>query len=104
MVFAARYPLANDDYPDLGTAMEKLRLNDAAIVYEPESSSALGFGYRCGFLGMLHMEIVRERLEREYGLELLVTAPSVEYRVITTAGDEVLVENPSKLPPPNYVA
>jgi GTP-binding protein LepA len=104
MVFSGLYPVENDDYTELRTALEKLRLNDAAIVFEPESSSALGFGFRCGFLGMLHMEIVRERLEREYGLELIVTAPSVEYRVITTAGDEVLVENPSKLPPPNHVA
>ena len=103
MVFSGLYPLENDDYPELRAALEKLRLNDAAIVYEPESSVALGFGYRCGFLGMLHMEIVRERLEREYGLELLVTAPSVEYRVITTAGEELLVENPSKLPAPNFV-
>ena len=103
MVFAGLYPLANDDYPELRAALDKLRLNDAAIVYEPESSVALGFGFRCGFLGMLHMEIVQERLEREYGLELLVTAPSVEYRVTTTAGEELLVENPSKLPAPNFV-
>jgi GTP-binding protein LepA len=103
MVFSGLYPVANDDYTELRTALEKLRLNDAAIVFEPESSSALGFGFRCGFLGMLHMEIVRERLEREYGLELLVTAPSVEYRVITTAGEELLVENPSKLPAPNHI-
>jgi GTP-binding protein LepA len=103
MVFAGLYPLANDDYPELRVALDKLRLNDAAVVYEPESSVALGFGFRCGFLGMLHMEIVRERLEREYGLELLVTAPSVEYRVTTTDGGEILVENPSKLPPPNHI-
>jgi GTP-binding protein LepA len=103
MVFAGLYPLANDDYPELRAALDKLRLNDAAITYEPESSAALGFGFRCGFLGMLHMEIVQERLEREYGLELLVTAPSVEYRVITTGGEEVLVDNPSKLPAPNYI-
>jgi GTP-binding protein LepA len=104
MVFAGLYPTANDDYPELRAALEKLRLNDAAIVYEPESSSALGFGFRCGFLGMLHLDIVRERLEREYDLDLLVTAPSVEYRVLTTAGEEILVENPSKLPEPNYIA
>ncbi len=104
MVFAGLYPTANDDYPELRAALEKLRLNDSAIVYEPESSTALGFGFRCGFLGMLHLDIVRERLEREYDLDLLVTAPSVEYRVLTTAGEELLVENPSKLPEPNYVA
>jgi GTP-binding protein LepA len=103
MVFAGLYPTATDDYPELRSALEKLRLNDAAIAYEPESSVALGFGYRCGFLGMLHLEIVRERLEREYGLELIVTAPSVEYRVLTTAGEEILVDNPSRLPAPNYV-
>jgi GTP-binding protein LepA len=102
MVFAGLYPLQNDDYPELRAALDKLRLNDAAIVYEPESSVALGFGFRCGFLGMLHLEIVRERLEREYGLELLVTAPSVEYRVLTTDGQELLVDNPSKLPEPNH--
>jgi GTP-binding protein LepA len=104
MVFAGLYPINNNDYAELRTALEKLRLNDAAIVYEPESSTALGFGFRCGFLGMLHMDVVRERLEREYGLELLVTAPSVEYRVITTASEEILVENPSRLPAPNLVA
>ncbi len=103
MVFAGLYPLANDDYPELRASLDKLRLNDAAIVYEPESSVALGFGFRCGFLGMLHLEIVRERLEREYGLELLVTAPSVEYRVQTTDGQELLVDNPSKLPQPNHI-
>jgi len=104
MVFAGLYPTANDDYPEVRAALEKLRLNDAAIVYEPETSSALGFGFRCGFLGMLHLDIVRERLEREYDLDLLVTAPSVEYRVLTTAGEELLVENPSKLPDPNYIS
>jgi len=104
MVFAGLYPVATDDYPELRSALERFRLNDAAITYEPESSVALGFGYRCGFLGMLHMEIVRERLEREYGLELLVTAPSVEYRVQTTSGEELLVDNPARLPPPNHIA
>ena len=104
MVFAGLYPTANDDYPELRAALEKLRLNDAAIVFEPESSNALGFGFRCGFLGMLHLDIVRERLEREYDLDLLVTAPSVEYRVLTTAGEEILIENPSKLPAPNQIA
>ncbi len=103
MVFAGLYPTASDDYHLLRDALEKLRLNDAALVYEPESSAALGFGYRCGFLGMLHMEIVRERLEREYGLELLITAPSVEYHVRTTDGRELQVDNPAALPPPNRI-
>jgi GTP-binding protein LepA len=103
MVFAGLYPTASDDYHLLRDALEKLRLNDAALAYEPESSAALGFGYRCGFLGMLHMEIVRERLEREYGLELLITAPSVEYHVRTTDGRELQVDNPAALPPPNRI-
>ena len=103
MVFAGLYPTETDDYGLLRDALEKLRLNDASLVYEPESSAALGFGFRCGFLGMLHMEIVRERLEREYGLELLITAPSVEYSVYTTDGQQLEVENPSLLPAPNYI-
>jgi GTP-binding protein LepA len=103
MVFAGLYPTASDDYHLLRDALDKLRLNDASLVYEPESSVALGFGFRCGFLGMLHMEIIRERLEREYDLELLITAPSVEYHVYTTDGRELLVDNPAALPPPNHV-
>ncbi len=103
MVFAGLYPTASDDYHLLRDALEKLRLNDASLVYEPESSVALGFGFRCGFLGMLHMEIIRERLEREYDLELLITAPSVEYHVYTTDGRELLVDNPAALPPPNHI-
>jgi GTP-binding protein LepA len=103
MVFAGLYPTANDDYTLLREALEKLALNDASLLYEPESSVALGFGYRCGFLGMLHMEIVRERLEREYRLDLLITAPSVEYRVHTTDGQTLTVDNPALLPPPNHV-
>jgi GTP-binding protein LepA len=103
MVFAGLYPTANDDYTLLREALEKLSLNDASLLYEPESSVALGFGYRCGFLGMLHMEIVRERLEREYRLDLLITAPSVEYRVHTTDGQTMTVDNPALLPPPNHV-
>jgi GTP-binding protein LepA len=103
MVFAGLYPTANDDYTLLRDALEKLSLNDASLLYEPESSVALGFGFRCGFLGMLHMEIVRERLEREYGLDLLITAPSVEYHVYTTDGKELNVDNPALLPPPNYI-
>jgi GTP-binding protein LepA len=103
MVFAGLYPTANDDYTLLRDALEKLSLNDASLLYEPESSVALGFGYRCGFLGMLHMEIVRERLEREYRLDLLITAPSVEYHVYTTDGEMLTVDNPALLPPPNFV-
>jgi GTP-binding protein LepA len=103
MVFAGLYPTENDDYVLLRDALERLRLNDAALNYEPESSVALGFGYRCGFLGMLHMEIVRERLEREYDLDLLITAPSVEYRVYTTDGKTLTIDNPALLPAPNYL-
>jgi GTP-binding protein LepA len=103
MVFAGLYPTEGDDYVLLRDALQKLRLNDASLSYEPESSAALGFGYRCGFLGMLHMEIVRERLEREYGLDLLITAPSVEYCVYTTDGRMLAVDNPALLPAPNFV-
>jgi GTP-binding protein LepA len=98
MVFSGLYPLDGDDYPDFRDALDKLRLNDAALVYEPETSLALGFGFRCGFLGLLHMEIVRERLEREFDLSLISTAPNVVYRVITEAGREVTVTNPSEFP------
>jgi GTP-binding protein LepA len=98
MVFSGLYPLDGDDYPDLRDALDKLQLNDAALVYEPETSLALGFGFRCGFLGLLHMEIVRERLERESGLSLISTAPNVVYRVITEAGREIIVTNPSEFP------
>jgi GTP-binding protein LepA len=98
MVFAGLFPTDSDEYPELRDALERLKLNDAALVYEPESSQALGFGFRCGFLGLLHMEIVRERLEREFDLDLLVTAPTVAYRVERPNGDWVEVHNPSEMP------
>jgi GTP-binding protein LepA len=103
MVFAGLYPIEDSDYEGLRDALEKLRLNDPAFTFEPETSLALGYGFRCGFLGMLHLEIVQERLEREFDLSLIVTAPSVEYRVLTTAGDVLDIENPSKLPSPDKV-
>ena len=99
MVFAGLYPIDAGQYGSLREALDKLRLNDASFFYEPETSTALGFGFRCGFLGLLHMEIVEERLEREFNLELIVTAPSVRYRVLTTAGEVVDVDAPSRLPP-----
>jgi len=98
MVFSGLYPVDGDDYPELRDALDKLRLNDAALVYEPETSTALGFGFRCGFLGLLHMEIVRERLERESGLSLISTAPNVVYRVVLDSGAELIVTNPSEFP------
>jgi GTP-binding protein LepA len=98
MVFSGLFPVEGDDYPDLRDALDKLRLNDAALVYEPETSTALGFGFRCGFLGLLHMEIVRERLEREFGLTLISTAPNVVYRVELESGEEYIVTNPSEFP------
>jgi GTP-binding protein LepA len=97
-VFAGLFPTESDDYPELRDALEKLKLNDASLFYEPETPQALGFGFRCGFLGLLHMEIVRERLEREFDLDLLVTAPNVAYRVLTKAGEEVEVHNPADMP------
>ena len=99
MVFSGLYPIEGDDFPDLRDALDRLRLNDAALVYEPESSTALGFGFRCGFLGLLHMDIVRERLEREFDLALITTAPNVAYRVTLETGETIMVSNPSELPP-----
>ncbi len=104
MVFAGLYPVEASGYEGLRDALEKLRLNDASFFYEPESSLALGFGFRCGFLGLLHMEIVQERLEREFGLNLITTAPGVRYRITTKSGDVVEVDNPSKFPPAAEIA
>ena len=103
MVFAGLYPIEDTDYEGLRDALEKLRLNDSAFSFEPETSLALGYGFRCGFLGMLHLEIVQERLEREFNLSLIVTAPSVRFRVATTQGEVIEVDNPSKLPPPDRI-
>ena len=103
-VFAGLFPVSADDYVDLREALEKLKLNDAALNFEPETSEALGFGFRCGFLGMLHMEIVQERLEREYDIDLITTAPTVIYEVETTKGEVLNIHNPSQLPPVNEIA
>ncbi|MHB0970686.1 MAG: translation elongation factor 4 [Thermoanaerobaculia bacterium] len=104
MVFAGIFPINTDQYPELRDAMAKLKLNDASFTFEPESSTALGFGFRCGFLGLLHMEIIQERLEREFNLELITSAPGVRYIVTTTAGDTIDIENPQKMPDPSEIA
>ncbi|MFM8791516.1 MAG: elongation factor 4, partial [Solirubrobacterales bacterium] len=103
MVFCGLYPVDGDDFENLRESLEKLKLNDASVTYEPETSGALGFGFRCGFLGLLHMEIVKERLEREFGLALIATAPSVEYLVTKTNGEQLKVDNPADLPPPQNI-
>ena len=102
-VFAGLYPVSSDNYEDLREALAKLRLNDASLFYEPETSQALGFGFRCGFLGMLHMEIIQERLEREYDLDLITTAPTVIYEVMLNSGETIKIDNPADLPEPNKI-
>jgi GTP-binding protein LepA len=103
-VFAGLFPVQADDFGNLRVALDKLKLNDAALRFEVESSAALGFGFRCGFLGLLHMEIVQERLEREYGLTLITTAPTVVFEIVTTGGHTLMIDNPASLPPPNEIA
>src|SRR5437763_2059644 len=103
MVFAGLFPTESDDYPELRDALEQLKLNDAALFYEPETSQALGFGFRCGFLGLLHMEIVRERLEREFDLDLVTTAPTVVYAIQLRDGTVTRIENPAKMPDPSKI-
>lgn len=102
-VYAGLFPISADDFEMFREALAKLSLNDASLFYEPESSEALGFGFRCGFLGMLHMEIIQERLEREYNLDLISTAPTVVYKIETTKGEEMMIDNPSQLPPPQQI-
>ncbi len=103
MVFSGLFPVEAEDYEELRTSIEKLKLNDASLVYEPETSAALGFGFRCGFLGLLHMEIIQERLEREYGMNLITTLPSVEYEVYLRNGDKLAIDSPAQLPDPSNI-
>ena len=104
MVFAGIYPVDTSEYEELREAMEKLQLNDASLVWEPETSAALGFGFRCGFLGMLHMEIIQERLEREFDMTVITTVPSVQFKVTTTRGENMKVSAPSEMPEPNFIS
>ena len=103
MVYAGIFPVDSDDVTDLKEALQRLNLNDASLVFEPESSAALGFGFRCGFLGLLHMEIVQERLEREFNLSLITTAPTVEYRVRLRSGEVIAIDNPEMLPDASHI-
>ena len=103
MVFAGLYPIESNKYNDLREALEKLQLNDASLQFEPETSQALGFGFRCGFLGLLHMDVIQERLEREFNIDLIMTAPSVVYHVNTTDGEMLEVSNPSEFPDPTRI-
>src|SRR5690606_38236130 len=99
MVFCGMFPIDNSEYEDLKEALEKLKLNDASLIFEPETSQALGFGYRIGFLGLLHMEIIQERIEREAGIDIIATAPSVQYHVFLTNGSMISIDNPADFPP-----
>ncbi len=103
VVFSSLYPMSTDDYEDLTKALEKLKLNDASLIYEKDSSAALGFGFRCGFLGLLHLDVVQARLEREYDLSLILSAPSVRYRIVLNDDSEVWIDNPSFYPDPASV-
>ena len=103
MVFAGIYPVDTEDFEELRSSMEKLQLNDASLTYEPESSAALGFGFRCGFLGMLHMEIIQERLEREFNMSVITTVPNVSYYAHTKSGEKLIIHNPSDYPDPSIL-